>query len=129
MVPVLLPQADDPDPESAADPWADRRAGGRRTVRHGTRFEVRLGGHSPDLAVALLEVSATGLRAAVRQGLSVGDAVVVWVAPPGERWVYQGTAVVCWQSAGAEGTALVGFRLRSAIPVDAATDLAEPDTR
>jgi PilZ domain len=128
MVPVL-PQADDPDPESAADPWADRRAGDRRPVRPGTRFEVRRGGDGPDLAVALLDVSATGLRAAVRGGFSVGDAVVVWIAPPGEGWVYQGTAFVCWQSARAEGTALVGLRLRSPIPVVAAVDLAEPDTR
>jgi hypothetical protein len=74
-------------------------------------------------------VSPTGLRAAVRRGLSVGDAVVVWIAPPGEGWVYQGTAFVCWQSARAEGTALVGLRLRSPIPVVAAVDLAEPDTR
>jgi hypothetical protein len=128
MVPVL-PQADDPDHEAAADPWADRRAGERRPVRPGTRFEVRLGGHGPDLAVALLDVSPTGLRAAVRRRLSVGDAVVVWVAPPGEWWVYQGTAFVCWQSDGAEGTAVVGLRLRSPLPADAATDLAEPDTR
>jgi hypothetical protein len=55
----------------------------------------------------------------------VGDAVVVWVAPPGDRWVYQGTAFVCWQSDGAEGTALAGLRLRSPIPADAAADLAD----
>jgi hypothetical protein len=128
MAPVL-PPADDPDPAAAADPWADRRAGERRPVRRGTRFEVRRDGQGPDLAVALLDVSATGVRAAVRERLSVGDAVIVWIAPPGERWVYQGKAFVCWQSAGAEGTALVGLRLRSAIPVDAATDLVEPDTR
>ena len=98
-------------------------------VRPGTRFEVRLGGHGPDLALALLDVSDAGLRAAVRDGLAVGDAVVVWVAPPGEQWVYQGTAVVCWRAAGAEGTAQVGLRLRSPVPADAAADLAELDAR
>ena len=128
MVPVL-PVAADRDPESAADPWADRRARERRPVRAGTRLEVRRGERGPDLAVALLDVSTTGLKAAVRERLSVGDVVVVWFAPPGERWVYQGTAVVCWRADGAEGTAQVGLRLRSPIPVNAAADLAEPDTR
>ena len=128
MVPIL-PVAADVDPESAADPWADRRAGERRPVRPGTRFEVRRGGRGPDLAVALLDVSVTGLKAAVRERLPVGDAVVVWIAPPGEVWVYQGTAVVRWRANGAEGTAQVGLRLRSPIPADAAAELAEPDTR
>jgi hypothetical protein len=107
----------------------DSRTDDRRPVREGTRFEVRLGGAGPDLAVALLDVSGAGLRAAVRDGLAIGDAVVVWVSPPGERWVYQGTALVCWRAAGAEGMAQVGLRLRSPVPAPATAELVEPDTR
>jgi hypothetical protein len=128
MVPAV-PEAADRDSESAADPWADRRAAGRHPVRAGTRFEVRQDERWPDLAVALLDVSATGLQAAVRGPLSVGDRVVVWLAPPGEGWVYRGQAVVCWRADGAEGTALIGLQLRSPLPGNAVADLAGSDTR
>ena len=131
MVPVLpdFPVAADLDPEAAADPLADRRAAGRHPVPPGIRFEARPEEGGPDLAVALLDVSATGLKAAVRGRLAVGDRVVVWLAPPGKGWVYSGPAVVCWQSEGAEGTALVGLRLDPPLPAGPVADRPEPDAR
>lgn len=128
MVPVV-PEVADPDPASAADPWADRRVSGRRSVRPGTRLEVRAGSRGPDLAVALLDVSATGLRAAVRAPVEPGDCVLVAVGPPDGSWEYRGTGVVRWVAAGAEGTAVVGVRLRTPLPSQSVVDLAEPDTR
>ena len=50
--------------------------------------------------VALVDVSATGLRAAVRGPLAVGDRVAVRLAPPGQGWVYRGEAVVAGEGPG-----------------------------
>jgi PilZ domain len=126
---LAVPAAPDPDPESAADPWADRRAGERRPVVAGTRFEVRRSDCEPDLAVALLDVSQTGLKVAVRERLSVGDRVVVWIIPPSRGWVYRGQAVVCWWTDGAEETGLAGLEFRTPLPAQSVADMAELDTR
>jgi hypothetical protein len=126
MVPVL-PEADGLDPEAAADPWADRRADDRWPARPGTWFEVRQDEHGPNLAVALVDVSAAGLRAAVRGPLSAGAQVVVVLAPPGDGWVCCRHAVVCWRAEGAEGTALAGLQFRTPLSPLAAADLTEPD--
>jgi PilZ domain len=126
MVPVL-PEVSDLDPESAADPWADRRADDRWPARPGTQFEVRQDDRGPDLAVALVDLSATGLRAAVRGPLVVGEQVVARLAPPHDGWAFRAQAVVCWRVEGAEGTALAGLQFRTPLPPLLVADLAAPD--
>jgi hypothetical protein len=113
----------EPDPEADATPWADRRDGDRRPARAGARVEVRRrdAGPGPDLAIALLDVSPSGLKVAIRGTVAAGDRLLIAVGPPGESSEYRG-AVVRWCVPGAEGTALVGVRLQRPLT---ATELAE----
>jgi PilZ domain len=123
----VIPVTPDPDPESVAEPWADRRADDRRPVLADTRFEVRRSECEPDLAIALLDVSETGLKVAVRERLSIGDRVMVWIIPPSRAWVYRGQAMVCWWTDGAEETGVAGLEFRTLLPPQSVADMAEPD--
>jgi hypothetical protein len=112
MVPAGPAASATPDPDIDATLCADRRGGDRRSPRVDARVECRRVGPGPDVAIALLDVSARGLKLAVRGLLRRGERVRVAVGLPGEPWAYHGPAVVRWSVPGAEGTALVGLRLR-----------------
>jgi hypothetical protein len=125
MVPARPADRAAPDPDADAKPWADRRGGDRRPARADLRVECRPAGSESDIAIALLDVSPSGLKLAVRGLLRRGERVRVALGQPGEPWAYHGPAVVRWCVPGAEGTALVGLRLRRPLAAQAVGELTE----
>ena len=125
MIPAGPAPKHAPDPDADASPWADRRDADRRPARAGVRVECRPAGQGPDVAIALLDVSARGLKVAVRGLLRRGARVRLAVGSPGDSWAYHGPAAVRWCVPGAEGTALVGLRLRRPLTVRAVAALSE----
>ena len=127
MVPAS--PADEPGRESdtheAMSPWSDRRDDDRHEARAGARLELRRDEDNSDAAIALLDVSANGLKVAIRGRLFPGDQVDVVVGPPGGEWECCGQAIVQWCVDGAEGTALVGVRLCRSLTADHLIDLSE----
>lgn len=107
--------------------WDDRRGGDRRPARAGTRLEVCLDGPGPgaDVAIALLDVSATGVKVAIRGPVPTGDRVLLSLGPPDGGWEYIGPGLVCWCVPGAEGTALAGVRLDQPLTDSQMGDLAD----
>ena len=125
MVPARPSAGGAPDPDADATVCTDRRGGDRRSPRADARVECRRVGSGPDVAIALLDVSARGLKLAVHGPLQRGERVRVAVGPPAEPWSYHGPAVVRWSVPGAEGTALVGLRLRRPLTAQALAALSE----
>jgi len=125
MVPAGPAPRQTPDPDADASPWADRRDTDRRPARAGAPIECRPTGQPSDVAIALLDVSARGLKLAVRGLLPRGARVRVAVGAPGDSWAYHGPAAVRWCVPGAEGTALVGLRLRRPLAPEAVAALSE----
>lgn len=125
MVPAGPAAGEVPDPDADATLCAERRVVGRRSPRADARVECRRVGPGPDVAIALLDVAASGLKVAVRGLLRRGERVRVAVGLPGEPWAYHGPAVVRWSVAGAEGTALVGLRLRRPFTAQTLAALSE----
>jgi len=97
-----------------ATPWADRRLTDRHSPRPGARVALRRGamGMGPDVAVELLDVSASGARVHVRARVQPGDRVLVALRPPSGAWEAGGPAEVCWCQAEGGGTALAGVRFQ-----------------
>lgn len=129
MVPAVPAGDRAPDPDADATPWADRRGRGRRFARADARVECRAADTDVDAAIALIDVSAGGLKVAIRGLLRRGDRVRVAVGPPGGPWAYHGPAAVRWCVPGAEGTALAGLRLPRPLTAQAVGELTESTAR
>ena len=98
-------------PASASGP--ERRGGARRPAKPGVRAEVRRGalGLGPDLGLALLDVSADGLRIRLREAVRAGEEVEVGLQPAdGAAIRTRGRIIWCRPAGG--WAFLAGVRLR-----------------
>lgn len=129
MVPDVITPERGSDPDADAVPWADRRLDDRRSIRPGAGFRLWHGKSSPDLAIALIDASSTGLKVAIRGPLCSGDHVFLLLGPPGGAWMYRGQGVVSWCVVGAEGTALAGIQLQQSLTASEIADLTESRVR
>ena len=93
-------------------PTANRRRAPRRKPKKSSRVFCHSGryGLGPNIAVALLDVSETGVRLILRVPLAVGDEVEIGLDGIGERRPSKAAAQVVWCMPLADGNYCVGAR-------------------
>jgi len=96
--------------KTAAD--ANRRVAPRRRVRQASKISCITGkfGLGTNVAVALLDVSETGIRLIVQSAVAVGQEVQISLEPIGARRPTGLAAIVVWCIPLADGTHCVGAR-------------------
>jgi hypothetical protein len=78
-----------------------------------------------NLAVALLDVSETGVRLCLKEELAPGQEVEVCLLAPGEARETKRTGRVIWCVPGADGTHLVGVHFDKQLAFAAVQDLGK----
>jgi c-di-GMP-binding flagellar brake protein YcgR len=99
---------------------ANRRCQRRRQPRRSTKVYCRAGAPpvGPDLAVSLLDISATGIRLVVSAALEPGEALEVGLEGHGRRPSVRVAAEVVWALETVDGSRCVGARFLRRIGAD-----------
>jgi hypothetical protein len=118
----------DPEPKNpSVSARADRRRRQRFPAAPGARVGCRRGciGTGPDLALSVLDVSASGIRLLVNAPLSPGEAVEVNLGWSAGGRVPRHPARVAWSAPAARGAWCVGVRFREPLSCFDLMGLAE----
>jgi hypothetical protein len=104
---------------------SNRRAALRRAARGGSRVACRKGvlGLGPNIAVALLDVSETGVRLLVKEALKPRQEVEVCLLAPGHVREFKHAGQIVWTVPAADGNHAVGIAFDRQLPYSAVLDL------
>jgi hypothetical protein len=105
----------------------NRRSSPRLRARGGSKSICRKGtlGLGANVALALLDVSETGVRLRVKEPLALGQEVEVGLQGPGHGSEFKMTGRVVWCIPAADGTHLVGIHFDKPLNFKAVQDLGQ----
>ena len=105
--------SEQPTPSSSPPPLVDRRLSPRRPARPGSKVFCLQGGYGVgrNIALAVLDISETGVRLRLRELLQRGQEIRVGFLPPGFFREFRMSGVVVWCVPAHDGTHLAGVRL------------------
>jgi PilZ domain len=106
----------------------NKRLSRRNPVKTSTRLRVYRNamGLGPNIASSLLDLSETGLRAILKEAVTVGQQVEVNLESAASGRTLKAMAGVIWVVPGADGTFVAGLRLQKAISYGDLLALAKP---
>lgn len=120
-----LPSTTPPSPRRA-----NRRSSPRRPVRPSSKVICYANSHGlgRNIALAVLDVSETGVRLRLKDAVKPGQEVQVVLLPPGHGREFKLPGVVVWCVAADDGSHLAGIRFEKALSYAVVQDMGKLST-